>query len=130
LKCHPKDLKLFIPKFDVMGLLDILKGLFGKNEKPWYASKKYKCPNCGYFPITLDMKRCPKCGVRIGSMFKKKCPKCKTNNDLDAKVCIKCGYNFDEAEGKSKKTIYKCPNCGYEADYLFDVCPVCGTRMV
>ncbi len=113
-----------------MGLWDLIKSFFKKKDKPWYAKKKYKCPNCGYYPITLDMERCPKCGVRIKSMFKKKCPKCGALNDLDAKVCVKCGFNFEEVEGKRKKKIYKCPVCGYESDSYFSVCPVCGAHLV
>jgi anaerobic ribonucleoside-triphosphate reductase len=113
---------------DAMGLLDILRGFF-RNEGDTLAKKKFKCPNCGYYPITLDMERCPNCGVRIKSMFRKKCPKCGELNELDAKVCVKCGYDFEAEIKRATKTIYRCPICGYESDVFFTVCPVCGTRM-
>ncbi len=111
-----------------MGLLDVLKGIFGGGRKKTLASKKFTCPNCGYKKITLDMKRCPKCGVHIKSMFRKKCPKCKALNELDAKICEECGYDFEAEIRAAKKRKWRCPRCGYQMDSYMSRCPVCGVR--
>ena len=111
-----------------MGLLDLLGGMF-KGEKDTLAKKKFKCPNCGA-NVTLDMERCLSCGVRIKSMFRKKCPKCKELNELDAKRCVKCGFDFEAEIKRAKKTVYRCPICGYEMSALLSKCPVCGTRFM
>ncbi len=103
-----------------------LKGM-GRRRLPG-GGKEEKCPKCKA-TVTLDMERCPKCGTRISSMFRIECPKCKTANELDAKRCSKCGYEF-EAEPQKNKTVYKCPLCGYEADYWMTQCPSCGVKFV
>ncbi len=105
-----------------MGLLNLL---FGKSNAP--KGQKTKCPSCGA-EVTLDMERCQKCGVHIRSMFKKTCPKCKDLNDINAEKCLNCKYDFAAELARTKKTIYVCPICGYNADYYMLRCPSCNTR--
>jgi len=108
-----------------MGIFDILHSLFGGHSK--YSGVIRKCPNCGV-KIDISKERCPNCGVHISSMFRKKCPRCKASNKLDAKFCVKCGYSFSEEHRKNSKKRYRCPICGYSADYYMLKCPVCGAR--
>ncbi len=113
-----------------MGLLDMLKEVFSgkKKTRSRFGGKKHKCPKCKE-EITLDMERCPNCGTRISSMFKINCPKCETENSIDAKVCKKCGYNFESAEKESvHQPQYRCPICGYVANFYMLRCPACGTK--
>lgn len=111
-----------------MGILEVIGGaLGGGKKKDTLASKKYKCPNCGE-NVTLEMERCAKCGIRIKSMFRKKCPKCGTANELDNEVCSECKYDFNAEIRAAKKTLYKCPRCGYEMDVWMQSCPACGVR--
>jgi ribosomal protein L40E len=116
-----------------MGLLDLFKSaLKGKKRGPSKAVIEGKeqaltCPKCKT-PLTLDMERCPKCGTSLSVMFKKQCPECGEGNEPDAKRCAKCGYDFEIKEVYSRKTTYRCPICGYEADYYMTSCPACGTR--
>lgn len=111
-----------------MGFFDFIgKGLEGKKEKSTLASKGYKCPNCGA-DVKIDWERCQKCGVRIKSMFRKKCPKCQAMNQLDAKICENCKYDFEAEIRAAKKTVYKCPRCGYEMEAYMQQCPGCGVR--
>ena len=107
-----------------MGVFDLLKKAFKKNP---FAGVVRKCPNCET-KVTLDMERCPKCGVHIKAMFRKKCPNCTTANELDAIECTKCGYNFEEEYARAKKTVYRCPICGYKSEAFLTRCPACGTR--
>ncbi|MFA5049933.1 MAG: zinc ribbon domain-containing protein [Candidatus Micrarchaeia archaeon] len=110
-----------------MGFFDILFKSVKKNNP--YAGIFKPCPNCKK-KVNLGYERCPNCGVRIASMFRKKCPKCKTLNDLDAPICKneKCKYDFSAEMALAHKKKYKCPICGYEADYFMISCPACGTR--
>lgn len=110
-----------------MGLIGALKDALGKKDKKTLASKEFKCPNCGA-PVKLGWERCLKCGVRIKSMFRKKCPKCKAMNELDAKICSECEYDFEAEIRRAKKTKWRCPRCGYEMDAYMTSCPVCGVR--
>jgi hypothetical protein len=110
-----------------MGLFDVIAGALGGKGKKTLASKDFKCPNCGA-KVTLDMERCYKCGVRIKSMFRKKCPKCKELNELDAKVCGNCNYDFEAEVRAARKTQYRCPRCGYKMGVYMMKCPVCGVR--
>ncbi len=107
-----------------MGFLDIL---FGKKKKKTLASKDFKCPNCGK-TVKLDWERCHNCGVRIKSMFRKKCPKCKAMNELNAKICKECNYDFEAEIRAAKKLQYRCPRCGYKMNCYMSKCPVCGVR--
>ncbi len=102
-----------------MGLLDFF---LGKGEK------KYKCPVCKKAYVTLDMERCPSCGTHIDSMFVKKCPQCGEPNELKAKRCKKCNFDFEVYE--IHRTKYKCPRCGYEMDSLMTRCPACGVKFL
>lgn len=112
-----------------MGILDLLKGALEGKGKSTLAKKKFKCPSCGA-QVTLSMERCPSCGVRIKSMFRKKCPKCKGLNDLDAKRCEHCGFDFEAELARARKTVWRCPICGYEMSGYMTRCPVCRTRFV
>lgn len=109
-----------------MGLLDIISGAF--RPKP-HADRKAKCPKCKG-DVTLGMERCPSCGTHIESMFRIECPKCKTANNLNAEKCSKCGYDLGGGQAPSRGTQYRCPICGYVADYYMLSCPACGTRFV
>jgi len=110
-----------------MGLLELISDAF--KRKP-HAERKAKCPKCGA-EITLGMERCPNCGTHISSMFRIECPKCKTANDVDAKFCSKCGYDLSDKKAPLPSEIsYRCPICGYTANYYMLSCPSCGTRFV
>jgi len=113
-----------------MGLKDIvanaLKGLAG--VKP-YENRKAKCPKCGA-DLTLGMERCPKCGTHVESMFRIECPKCKTANELKAEKCVKCGYELVQQRVPSGRQQYRCPICGYLADYYMLSCPSCGVKFI
>ena len=108
-------------------LSESLKGVFGTG-KP-HADRQAKCPKCKA-EVTLGMERCPKCGTHISSMFRIECPKCKTANALDAKKCTKCAYPLAETGAPSGQPSYRCPICGYVANYYMLSCPACGTRFV
>lgn len=115
-----------------MGLGEIFGNILGSGKKrEFQKGKDLKCPSCGA-KVTLDMERCPSCGVRIKSMFKRKCPnpKCLHLNDLDAKKCEKCGYNFMAELERAKRTYFVCPICGYKTEAYLTQCPACGTRFV
>jgi DNA-directed RNA polymerase subunit RPC12/RpoP len=107
-----------------MGLLDLISGAL--KPKP-HSDRKAKCPKCSA-DITLGMERCPKCGTHVSSMFRIECPKCKTANELDATKCSKCGYGLVESPSQQSKPSYRCPRCGYVADYYMLSCPACGVR--
>ncbi len=110
----------------LMGIFDFLKNLFrGKKEIP---SQKFKCPNCHFYPITLEIGKCPECGVDVKSMFRIKCPHCEAPNEVGAEKCWKCEYEFKPEE--EENISYSCSVCGYETKKFFIVCPVCGTRIV
>ena len=85
------------------------------------------CPNCGK-KLKLSMERCSNCGVRIKSMFRMRCPNCNTVNDIDAKHCSKCIYDFSPEAEVAHKTFYTCPICGYKSEFLSTSCVACGTR--
>ena len=105
-----------------MGLGDIIRGFFNRGKKT------YPCPNCKEALLTLDMERCPKCGTRLEAMFVKRCPNCKEVNNLRAKRCKKCGFDFEVYE--LERSVWKCPICGYEMSSFMTQCPVCGTKFV
>lgn len=48
----------------------------------------------------------------------KKCPNCHTINELEAKFCAECGYNFEEFK--------PCPHCGKKIEKNADICKFCG----
>ena len=110
-----------------MGLLDLLS----KAIKPKaHRDLKAKCPKCAA-EVNMGMERCPKCGTHIESMFRIECPKCKAANDLNAEKCEKCGFQLIATPSQqSGRTQYRCPICGYKADYYMLSCPACGTRFV
>jgi len=113
-----------------MGILDMLKSASqGKGETR--KGDVQKCPNCGE-TVLISMTRCPKCGTHIKTMFRRKCPnkKCGTLNDLDAKRCVKCGFDFQEELNRAERTVYRCPICGYKMDALLTACPACNTRFM
>ena len=103
-----------------MGILDFF---LGDRDK-----KRYKCPVCKKAYVTLDMERCPNCGTHIDSMVVKKCPKCGELNNIKAKFCKKCGFDFEAYEVSKSK--YRCPRCGYEMDTLMTRCPACGVKFL
>lgn len=108
-----------------MGILDVFGNFFKGSSS--YSGVFKECPNCKK-KTDIGKERCSHCGTRISSMFRKKCPKCSTMNELDAAVCKKCNYSFAEEMARAKKKLYKCPLCGYEADYFMMKCPACGAR--
>ena len=113
-----------------MGLLDMLKEVVkSRIRTPVGRGQKLKCPSCKE-DITSDMERCPKCGTHLSSMFHKKCPECKEYNELNAKKCKKCSHDFEVAEARGRSQTYRCPRCGYVADYFMLSCPSCGVRFV
>jgi len=110
-----------------MGLAELLSGIF--RAKP-HADRKAKCPKCGA-DVKLGMERCPSCGTHIDSMFKIQCPKCNEANDLSAVKCKKCGYGLvGQSAPSGGKEQYRCPICGYVADYYMLSCPACGVRFI
>lgn len=111
-----------------MGLLDLIKE--AASEKP-HAERKAACPKCKG-PVVLGMERCPKCGTHLESMFRIECPKCKTANPLNASTCSKCGYGLSDKKERAppEGISYRCPICGYGANYYMLSCPSCGTRFV
>jgi hypothetical protein len=111
-----------------MGILELISGKV--KEKP-HGERKAKCPKCGA-EVTLGMDRCPACGTHISSMFRIECPKCKSPNEVNAKFCVKCGYDLsDKKEGApSGSATYRCPICGYVANYYMLSCPACGVKFV
>lgn len=111
-----------------MGLLDLVSKAL--KPKP-HAERKAKCPKCGT-EVKLGMERCPSCGTHIESMFRIECPKCKAPNELSAEKCSKCGYGLvgKQVPPSGGKTQYRCPLCGYVADYYMMSCPSCGVRFI
>ncbi|VVC00755.1 Double zinc ribbon [uncultured archaeon] len=108
-------------------LSSVAKGII-KGSNP-QANRPAKCPKCGA-QLMLGMERCPKCGTHVESMFRIECPKCKTANELKAEKCSKCGYSFVQASSSSGKVQYRCPLCGYVADYYMLSCPACGVKFI
>ena len=109
-----------------MGLLELVKNAV--KFKP-YAERKAKCPKCKA-EIKLGMERCPSCGTHVESMFRLECPKCKESSPLRSEKCSNCGYSFVEQKVPSGKVSYRCPICGYVADYFMLSCPACGVKFV
>ena len=109
-----------------MGFFDLVSSAL--KPKP-HADRKAKCPKCSA-DVTLGMERCPSCGTHIDSMFRIECPKCKTANDLNAEKCSKCAYPLTEQRAPASKEQYRCPMCGYVADYYMMSCPACGVRFI
>lgn len=112
-----------------MGMMELLSGLFKK--KP-HADTKAKCPKCKG-DVVLGMERCPACGTHIDSMFRIKCPACDEANDLNAEKCKKCGTGLVGQQvppGGAGKAQYRCPLCGYVADYYMTSCPSCGVKFI
>ena len=108
-----------------MGLFDLISNAI--KPKP-HADRKAKCPKCGA-DLTLGMERCPSCGTHVESMFRIECPKCKTANDLNAEKCVKCAYPLAGKPAPGKEQ-YRCPLCGYVADYYMMSCPSCGVKFI
>jgi DNA-directed RNA polymerase subunit RPC12/RpoP len=113
-----------------MGLGELLSGIAkgAIGGKP-HAERQAKCPKCSEH-VLLGMERCPKCGTHIESMFRIECPKCKTHNELKAQKCVKCGYDFVAPATPSGQPQYRCPICGYVADYYMLSCPSCGVKFI
>jgi predicted RNA-binding Zn-ribbon protein involved in translation (DUF1610 family) len=109
-----------------MGILDLLGNIIKPKA---HSNIESKCPKCGT-PVNMGMERCPSCGVHIESMFRIECPKCKAANDLKAEKCTKCGYALIAPPSTGGKTQYRCPLCGYSADYYMLSCPACGVKFV
>lgn len=107
-------------------LSNMAKGMLG--GKP-HEGRKAKCPKCKS-DLTLGMERCPKCGTHVESMFRIECPKCKTANELKAEKCVKCGYELVAKPVPSGRVQYRCPICGYLADYYMLSCPSCGVKFI
>ena len=109
-----------------MGFFDLVSNAL--KPKP-HADRKAKCPKCKA-DVVLGMERCPSCGTHIDSMFRIECPKCKTANDLKAEKCSKCAYPLSESAQPPGKEQYRCPMCGYVADYYMLSCPACGVKFI
>lgn len=110
-----------------MGLFDLISSAL--KPKPM-ADRKERCPKCST-DLMLGMERCPKCGTHIDSLFRLECPKCKTANELRAERCKKCGEPLvTKKEPAPGQVEYRCPICGYVANYYMLSCPSCGTRFV
>ena len=109
-----------------MGLLDLVSDAL---KPKLHSDMKAKCPKCKT-DLNMGMERCPTCGTHVGSMFKLECPKCKSANDLKADKCAKCGYPLSEQRAPPSKDQYRCPICGYVADYYMMSCPSCGVKFV
>jgi DNA-directed RNA polymerase subunit RPC12/RpoP len=109
-----------------MGFFDLVSSAL--KPKP-HADRKAKCPKCNA-DVSLGMERCPSCGTHIESMFRIECPKCKTANDLKAEKCSKCAYPLTEQRAPAGKEQYRCPMCGYVADYYMMSCPACGVKFI
>lgn len=118
-----------------MGLLSLLKdALKLKGSGTGRPPLKQKCPKCKA-ALDLSMERCPSCGTHVSSMFSVKCPECGQSNPLDAKECSKCKNALHLASdsgggGAPGPTAYKCPLCGYKADFFMLQCPSCGVKFV
>lgn len=114
----------------IMGIMDMLRTASGGKGNGKKGDVQ-KCPHCGE-TVLITMERCPKCGTHIKSMFKRKCPnkKCETLNELDAKRCVKCGFDFDAELKRAERTVYRCPICGYKMEALLTQCPACNTRFM
>lgn len=109
-----------------MGLMDLVSGILKPKR---HSDLSGKCPKC-QTTVNMGMERCPKCGVHIDSMFRIECPKCKTANELKAEKCSKCGFALVQSPADTGKTQYRCPLCGYVADYYMLSCPACGVKFV
>ncbi len=110
-----------------MGILELLSNVL--KPKP-HANMRAKCPKCKT-DLTLGLDRCPKCGTHIDSMFRIECPQCKTANELTAEKCKNCGFRLiAEQVPAGGKQQYRCPLCGYVADYYMLSCPACGVKFV
>ena len=111
-----------------MGIMELISDAL--KPKP-HANRKAKCPKCKS-DITLGMERCPKCGTHIESLFRIECPKCKTANELNAIKCTKCGYDLsDKKQAPAPSQVqYRCPICGYVANYYMLSCPSCGIKFI
>jgi len=110
-----------------MGLMDLISDAVNKDSP--HADRKAKCPKCGA-ELTLGMDRCPKCGTHVASLFRIECPNCKTPNEIKATACVKCGYDFVGKKEPAGGEQYRCPLCGYVANYYMLSCPACGARFV
>ncbi|MBI4399430.1 zinc ribbon domain-containing protein [Candidatus Micrarchaeota archaeon] len=102
-----------------MGILDLLLGK---------ESVKYdRCPRCKE-KVESYKARCSSCGYSLNKKMGR-CPKCKKSIPLEAEKCPSCGMSFKEEQ--TSKTTWRCPICGYEADYELTIrCPACNTRFV
>ncbi|MCC7570523.1 zinc ribbon domain-containing protein [Candidatus Micrarchaeota archaeon] len=112
---------------------------FIKGSSPSSTNFKLKCIVCDY-DLTGKEQKCPNCDTPLDSMFTKECPKCHYENMWSAKKCQQCGTDIENeppsgTEIKKKevfqedKLLYRCPICGFKADYPFNVCPVCGQEL-
>ncbi|MDO8339751.1 MAG: zinc ribbon domain-containing protein [Candidatus Burarchaeum sp.] len=109
-----------------MAILDLLLGRIKK--PPSYARRKENCPSCSA-ELTLGMQKCPKCGKPLAKLFYFVCPSCNEHVAFGERFCPKCKFDF-EVPSTPPKTIYRCPRCGYSADYYMLSCPACNTRFV
>ena len=104
-----------------------LSAATGSDVRP--ETGQLKCPKCKA-ELTLGMERCPSCGTHVESMFRIECPKCKTANELKAERCTKCGYELVPKRVPAGREQYRCPLCGYVANYDMLSCPSCGVKFV
>ncbi|MCX6770403.1 MAG: zinc ribbon domain-containing protein [Candidatus Micrarchaeota archaeon] len=109
-----------------MGIVDLISDAI--KPKP-HSDLKGKCPKCKA-DVNMGMERCPKCGTHIESMFRIECPKCKAANKLDAMKCTSCGTALAGEAQQEGKQQYRCPLCGYVADYYMLSCPSCNAKFV
>ncbi|MBM3229886.1 hypothetical protein FJZ26_05620 [Candidatus Parvarchaeota archaeon] len=114
-------------KNSFMGIMELISDAL--KPKP-HSHQKAKCPKCSS-DLTLGLERCPKCGTHVSSMFRIECPKCKAANELSAEKCSSCGYGLVSQKVPSGgRTQYRCPICGYVADYYMLSCPSCGVKFI
>lgn len=63
----------------------------------------------------------------------KKCPKCGTENNDNAKFCIKCGHKFtlnsNPKTAQQNSNVTMCPNCGKPNPKTAKFCRYCGHQL-
>ena len=107
-------------------------GMNGQNgiQQPQQPVKMVYCSNCSKkYPSTS--KFCPYCGDPYNP-----CPNCGTDNDVNAKRCVSCGYQL---QGGNEVCPYCnapvapgstfCGNCGKQLKSNGDTCSRCGAKL-
>jgi len=82
------------------------KEYWKKEEKKDSEEEKKEgkeCPKC-HTINELEAKFCEECGYNFGGAKKKKCPKCSTVNEPEVIFCEECGYKFF-GEGNQEQAV-------------------------